>query len=68
MKKIILILLVAFSIQLNSFAQNKAEPIPSVPLTNVKGEKVDLIDYAKNEKITVLTFWATWCGPCKITI
>ncbi|MFT7588896.1 MAG: cytochrome c biogenesis protein CcmG/thiol:disulfide interchange protein DsbE [Limisphaerales bacterium] len=41
------------------------DKLPSVELTSVSGEKVDLADYGKNGKITVINFWATWCTPCK---
>lgn len=54
----VLALLVGISVQ----AQDQ---LPSVELTNIKGEKVDLADYGKNGKITVINFWATWCTPCK---
>lgn len=39
--------------------------LPSVQLSDVNGQKVDLADYGKNGKITVINFWATWCTPCK---
>ena len=39
--------------------------VPSIEVKTLKGKKVDIQDYAKNGKITVLSFWATWCSPCK---
>jgi peroxiredoxin len=31
----------------------------------IGGETVNIQEYATNGKITVLSFWATWCSPCK---
>lgn len=39
--------------------------LPSIELSNMDGKKVNVADYGKNGKITVLSFWATWCVPCK---
>ncbi len=39
--------------------------LPSLSLNDMYGKKVDVAKYGKNEKITVLSFWATWCSPCK---
>ncbi len=39
--------------------------LPSIEVKKLSGETVDLQSYAKNGKITVLSFWATWCSPCK---
>lgn len=39
--------------------------LPSVTLSDINGKKVNVADYAKSGKITVLSFWATWCVPCK---
>jgi len=46
-----------------SFAQNKT--LPDVSVQELNGKKVDIQDYSDNGKITVLSFWATWCVPCK---
>ncbi|MEM9918578.1 MAG: TlpA disulfide reductase family protein [Bacteroidota bacterium] len=44
---------------------NAQKTLPSVKIKNLNGETIDIQDYAKNGKITVLSFWATWCSPCK---
>lgn len=44
-------------------AQNKT--LPEVSVKNLDGETINIKDFATNGKITVLSFWATWCHPCK---
>jgi peroxiredoxin len=39
--------------------------VPSVTLIDIDGKKVNVAELTKNGKITVLSFWATWCIPCK---
>jgi len=46
-----------------AFAQKKT--LPDVTVQELSGKKVAIQDYAENGKITVLSFWATWCVPCK---
>jgi thiol-disulfide isomerase/thioredoxin len=60
MKKII----VALSLLCFVFVA-KAQDIPSVTLKNVKGENVNFTNVIKKGRITVVSFWATWCVPCK---
>ena len=39
--------------------------LPEVTIKNLSGQPVNIKDHGSNEKITVLSFWATWCSPCK---
>lgn len=47
----------------NSKAQTST--LPNVTLKNVKGESVQLSKYDSTGHPTVISFWATWCSPCK---
>lgn len=55
-------LLAGLAISTTMFAQRE---VPSVDIKTLDGQTVNIQDYAKNGKITVLSFWATWCSPCK---
>lgn len=44
---------------------NIGNTIPSVTIKSLDGTSVDIQDYTGNGKITVISFWATWCSPCK---
>ena len=59
MKRFILFFLLMFSV--NSFGQKQ---IPSIDLLDFQGEKINTTDLLNNEKLTILSLWATWCVPC----
>lgn len=40
------------------------QTLPSVMVKTVDGTQVNIQDYGKTGKITIISFWATWCGPC----
>jgi len=47
------------------FTSDGAKKLPNITITDLQGKPVNIIEAAGNEKITVLSFWATWCSPCK---
>jgi peroxiredoxin len=47
-----------------AFAQD-GKTLPSVEVRTLDGQTIDIQQYAQDGKITVLSFWATWCTPCK---
>ncbi|MFY0630252.1 MAG: TlpA family protein disulfide reductase [Flavobacteriaceae bacterium] len=38
--------------------------IPNVNVTTSKGKTVNIQNEISKDKITVISFWATWCVPC----
>jgi len=39
--------------------------LPSIIIQDLDGKQVNIAEYGKSGKVTVLNFWATWCVPCK---
>ena len=38
---------------------------PEATVYALDGQKIDLKEYVSNDKVKIISIWATWCAPCK---
>ncbi len=62
MKKTLLMLAAGF-LAVATYAQNKT--LPSANVKTLEGQSLNVQTLGQSGKITVISFWATWCSPCK---
>ncbi len=48
----------------NDSTKKNQNTVPSINVKTLDGETVDIQSYIKKGEITIISFWATWCGPC----
>jgi peroxiredoxin len=41
------------------------DKLPAIDVKTLDGESINIQEFGENGKITVISFWATWCLPCK---
>jgi len=64
MKKILIALSVFALIAITIFAQ-EVRKLPAVKVETLKGSSFDISLLENNGNPIVISFWATWCKPCK---
>ena len=64
MQKQILTLLIVLLATTFSFSQD-ARKLPNIEVKTLKGDAFNISELDNDGKPIVISFWATWCKPCK---
>lgn len=62
MKKIVSLLAIVL---LATLGFGQAKTLPSANIKTLEGQVMNVQELGKTGKITFISFWATWCSPCK---
>ncbi|MBS1635129.1 MAG: TlpA family protein disulfide reductase [Bacteroidetes bacterium] len=64
MKRILALSAIVF-VLCSGFMTADGDKIPTVTLKDLNGAKVSSATFTNNGKPIIISFWATWCKPCK---
>ena len=62
-RKIILSIFTIVLFSISTFSQDRN--LPSVKVKDLKGKLVNIQNLSNDDNPIVISFWATWCKPCK---
>lgn len=63
-KSVIILSMLAISVNLLA-GEGEGKDVPTAQVEDLTGQKVDFKSILKPGKFYVVSFWATWCVPCK---
>lgn len=63
--KIFLSIFLLTALSLGFSEPSNSKRLPDVTIADLQGKPVNIQDKATKGKTTIISFWATWCAPCK---
>ena len=65
MKKLSIITLFICGVVRIASAQTPGRAIPAADVKTIDGKTINTSTFSNNGKPIIISFWATWCKPCK---